>query len=235
MKKTLFTLASSLLILSTPAFAGGMDDDPILTKVMVNQLEIRDADGDNPLVADVQAWIGKDLHKLIIKGEFERVDNEVEEAEVQLLYSRALDPYWDIQIGVRKDFKPTPQREWLALGVQGLTPYWFEFDSTVFLGKSGQMALRIDTEYEWMLTQKWALSPELEVNFHSKNDAETGTGKGLSDMSLGLRLRYEMRREFAPYIGVNWSKKFGATADFAHEEGESSDDVQFVAGVKMWF
>jgi copper resistance protein B len=220
---------------STPTFAGGMDDDPLLTKVMVNQLEIRDAEGSNPLVADIQAWIGKDLHKLTIKGEFERVNNNTEEAEVQLLYSQAISPFWDMQIGIRKDFKPTPQREWLAFGLQGLAPYWFELDNTVFIGKDGQVALRIDAEYDLMFTQKWALSPELEVNFHSKNDVETGTGKGLSDVSLGLRLRYEIRREFAPYIGVSWSKKFAATADFAHEEGESSSDVQFVAGVKMWF
>ncbi|MCB1727488.1 MAG: copper resistance protein B, partial [Gammaproteobacteria bacterium] len=153
----------------------------------------------------------------------------------QALYSRAIAPYWDLQVGWRHDIRPKPDRDWLAIGFEGLAPYWFEVDAAAFIGEGGQVGARLEAEYEWMFTQRWVLSPELKVNLHTKNDEATGTGSGLSDTELGLRLRYEIRREFAPYIGVNWVKKYGNTADFARDEGEDTDDVQFVAGVRAWF
>ena len=224
------------VVLLVPGLAfAGMEDDPILTKVFIDQLELRASDGDDPWVLDAQGWIGKDLHKIWLKTEVERVDGETEEAEVQALYSRAIAPYWDFQVGWRHDIRPNPSRDWLAVGVEGLAPYWFEVDAAAFIGEDEQIGARVEAEYEWMFTQRWVLSPELEVNLHSKNDEETGTGSGLSDLELGLRLRYEIRREFAPYIGVNWTKKFGNTADFARDEGEDTSDVQFVIGVRAWF
>lgn len=232
MKKILYPLA--LLLLSSSAFAA-MDDDPILAKVMIDQLELRDTDGSNPLVLDAQGWIGKDLQKLWMKTEIERVDGETEEAEIQALYSRAIAPYWDLQIGWRRDIRPKPDRDWLAVGLEGLAPYFFEVDAAAFIGESGRTAARIEAEYEWMFTQQWVLSPEIEMNFYRKDDPEVGIGSGLSDMEAGLRLRYKIRREFAPYIGVNWTKKFGQTADFARDEGEDTSDVQIVAGFRAWF
>ncbi|MCU7858444.1 MAG: copper resistance protein B, partial [Candidatus Thiodiazotropha sp. (ex Lucinoma kastoroae)] len=116
-----------------------------------------------------------------------------------------------------------------------LVPYLFEVDARVFIGESGQIGARIDAEYEYMLTQKLILSPEIEMNLYSKDDEEVGIGSGLSDMELGLRLRYEVLREFAPYIGVNWTKIFGQTADFASDEGEDTSDVQIVLGIRAWF
>jgi copper resistance protein B len=210
-------------------------DDPILTKVMINQLEVRFTDGPDPRVLEAQAWIGQDLNKLWLKADVEHVDGSTEEAEVQALYSRAIAPYWDFQVGWRHDIRPKPERDWLAIGAEGLAPYWFEVDAAAFIGERGQVGARLEAEYEWMFTQRWVLSPEMKVNLHTKNDEPTGTGSGLSDLELGLRLRYEIRREFAPYIGVNWTKKFGNTADFARDEGEETDDVQFVAGIRMWF
>ena len=224
----------ALALLPTSALAASKDD-PVLAKVMIDQLEVRSTDGPDPWVLDAQAWIGRDLDKLWFKTEVEKVGNETEEAELQALYSRAIAPYWDFQVGWRHDFKPDPSRDWLAVGVEGLAPYWFEVDAALFIGGNSQVAARIEAEYEWMLTQRWVLSPELEVNIHSEDDESTGVGSGVSDLELGLRLRYEVRREFAPYIGVNWSKLFGNTADFAREEGEDTDDVQFVAGIRAWF
>ncbi|MCU7876491.1 MAG: copper resistance protein B [Candidatus Thiodiazotropha sp. (ex Lucinoma borealis)] len=232
MKKTVFALMA--MGLSTAVFAGGADD-PLIYKVMVDKLEIRNTGGNDPLVLDADAWVGYDLNKFWFKTEVERVDGETEEAEVQFLYSRAVAPFWDVQAGWRRDIKPEPDRDFLALGFKGLAPYLFEVDAGVFIGESGQIGARIDAEYEYMITQKLILSPEIEMNLYSKDDEEVGIGSGLSDMELGLRLRYEVLREFAPYIGVNWTKIFGQTADFASDEGEDTSDVQIVLGIRAWF
>lgn len=227
--------AAALLALTIGSVQAASKDDPVLTKLMINQLELRATDGPDPWVLEAQAWIGQDLNKLWLKTEIERVDGETEEAELQALYSRAIAPYWDFQIGWRHDFKPKPSRDWLAVGFEGLAPYWFEVDAAAFIGEDGQIAARIEAEYELLFTQRLILTPEFEVNLHSKNDPDLGVGSGLSDMELGLRLNYVLRREFMPYIGVNWTKKFANTADFARDEGEESSDVQFVLGFRAWF
>lgn len=216
------------------ALASG-EDDPLLTKTMINQLEVRNADDSNPWVLDGQSWIGKDLQKLWFKIDAERTDGETEDAEVQALYSQAVAPYWDIQLGVRKDIKPSPSRTWAVLGIQGLAPYFFEIDTALFIGESGRTALRLNAEYEMLFTQRLILSPELEVNFYGQNDADLGIGSGLSDVEAGLRLRYEIRREFAPYIGVNWTKSYGNTADFARIDGKDTDELEWTIGLRAWF
>ncbi len=232
MKKILAALMA--IGLSNPVFAGGADD-PLVYQVMIDKLEIRGTDGSNPLVLEADAWVGYDLNKFWFKTEVERVNGETEEAEVQFLYSRAIAPFWDLQVGWRRDIKPDPKRDFLALGFKGLAPYLFEVDAGIFFGESGQIGARLDAEYEYMFTQKLILSPEVEMNLYSKDDEAVGIGSGFSDMELGLRLRYEIRREFAPYIGVNWMGKFGQTADFARDEGEDTSDVQIVAGIRAWF
>lgn len=214
-----------LALLPAAGFAMG-EDDPLLFMFKLDQLEVRDADGANPLVWEGYAWLGKDLNKLYLNTEGERVDGEYEELSTELLYSRAVAPYWDVQMGWRHDTYPEPSRDWLAVGVQGLAPYFFETDATFYLGQAGRTALKLKTEYELMFTQRLVLIPELEANFYGKSDAETGAKAGLSDISAGLRLGYEIRREFAPYIGVNWGKSFG---------GEGTSDWQAVAGIRLWF
>ena len=233
MKEAIYGL---VVVLMLPGFVqAASKDDPVLTKVMIDQIEVRATDGPDPWVLDAQAWIGQDLNKFWLKLEGEYLDGRTTEAEVQALYSRAVAPYWDLQLGWRHDIRPEPSRDWLAIGFEGLAPYWFEIDAAAFIGESGQVGARLGGEHEWMLTQRWVLSPEMELNLHTRNDEQTGTGSGLSDLELGLRLRYEIRREFAPYVGVNWTRKFGNTADFARAEGEDTNDVQIVAGVRVWF
>lgn len=210
-------------------------DNPIVTKVMFDQLELRNADGANPLIVEAQAWIGNDLNKFWLKTDVEKRDGEIEEAEVQALYSRAIAPYWNLQMGVRHDLKPVPTRTWGVLGVQGLAPYFFEVDAALFVGESGKTGLRISAEYELLFTQRLILSPELAANLYGQNDWETGTGSGLSDITAGVRLRYEIKREFAPYIGVNWNKQFGNTADITKRKREAVSDTNLVAGVRIWF
>jgi copper resistance protein B len=218
-------------------YAGGMEDDPLVTKTMINQLETRSTDGPDPLVLEADFWIGYDLEKLWFKADVERVDGETEEFELQALYSRAIAPYWDFQAGIRKDFNPssTPDREWLVMGFNGLAPYFFEIDTALFIGDKGRLGLRLEAEYEILFTQKLILAPEITANFYSKDDDETEIGSGLSDLQLGIRLRYEIVREFAPYIGVNWNKKYGQTADYASANGEDVSDSQIVVGFRAWF
>ena len=223
------------LIIPSLAFSGGMDDDPLLTMLVVDQLEIRNNDGHDPLVWDAEGWIGKDLHKLWIKTEGEYVDSRVEEVELQALYSRAVAPFWDIQLGWRRNIRPTPNRDWLAFGVKGLAPYFFDIDAALFVGDAGRTSARLQVEYEIMLTQRLVLVPEIELNLYGKDDPATGIGSGLSNIEAGLRLRYEIRREFAPYIGLNWTKLYGDTADFARAEEVDTDDIQFVFGIRAWF
>ncbi len=225
------SLILSWLLLPTLVLAMGKDD-PLLFMLKMDQLELRDADDHTPLVWETQAWLGKDLNKLYFKTEGERVNGDYEELETQLLYSHAIAPYWDMQVGWRHDAYPKPNRDWFAIGLQGLTPYYFEIDVSLFVGDEGRTALRLSTEYELMLTQRWVLIPEIETNLYGKNDPEIGIGSGLSDISVGLRLGYEIRREFAPYIGVQWGRQFGKTADYSEAEGE---DIQFVAGIRFWF
>lgn len=234
-RATLISLLTATL-LSAPALAEhGMNDDPLLTKVQLDQLEVRDADGNNPIVLEGQAWIGYDLNKFWLKADIEVDDGHTQEAEVQALYSRAISPYWDFQAGVRKDFKPAPDRSWGVIGFQGVAPYEFEVETALFIGEGGRTALRLSAEYEVLLTQRLILTPEFEVNFYGQNDEDVGVGSGLSDTEAGLRLRYEFRREFAPYIGVNWTRKYGNTADFARAERQDTNDWQWVIGIRAWF
>ena len=211
-----------------------MVDDPVLAKFMFSQLEIRPGDGDDPFVWEGEAWIGKDLNKLWLKTEGERVGGKTEEAELHVLYSHAIAPYWDVQAGFRRDFKPVT-RDWAPVGIKGLAPYFFETDAALFVGEEGRTSVRLKAEYEIMLTQKTVLSPEIEINVYGKDDPESGIGSGLSDTSLGLRLRHEFKREFAPYIGVDWTRYYGGTADYIAEEGGDASDVRWVAGVRIWF
>lgn len=231
--KQLFAIALATLLIP-PVTVAQMEDDPVLTLFRVDQLEVRDR-GHSNINWKLDGWIGRDLNKLWFKAEGERDDGETEDNELQLLYSRAIAPYWDLQLGVRHDFDPSPERSWAVIGVQGLAPYFFEIDTALFIGESGQTAFRFEAEYELLLTQQWVLTPELEANFYGRNDEEIGVGSGFSDLELGLRLRYEVTRKFAPYIGVNWERKFGNTADLARQDGETREETEFVIGMRAWF
>lgn len=232
MLKRLLPLA---LFLPTASFAAGMNDDPLLAMVKIDKLEVHETDDGNPWAWKADAWVGKDLNKLWFKTEGEYHDGETEEAEVQLLYSRAISPFWDLQVGGRRDIKPEPERDWLAIGVNGLAPYLFEVDAALFFGEEERIAARLDAEYEYMFSQRLELVPELEANLYSKADEELGIGSGLADLTLGLRLGYQVRREFAPYVGVTWTGLYGDTADYAEAAGGDTSSSAWVAGIKAWF
>ena len=226
----------ALLLTAAPGVAIAMgDDDPLVTMAKLDKLETAAGELWSTVRFEGQAWMGYDLNKLVLKSEIEQEDHDTESSDLELLYSRGVAPYWDFQAGWKRDFRPSPQRDWLALGFQGLAPYFFEVDATVYVNDSGDSSLQVSAEYELLLTQRLILSPELELVANGYNDEATGAGSGLSTVEAGIRLRYEIRREFAPYIGVHWEKLFGNTADFARVEGEDADDLALVLGIRAWF
>jgi len=237
MKVVFLVTVGILLAVATgnPAVAAESDDQ-INTFLQVEQLEYRVGNGDDSVNWDAGGWIGEDYNKLWFKTEGEKViDGKVEEAEIQLLYSRLISPFFDLQVGLRGDVKPEPERAFGVIGFQGLSPYFFEIDTAAFISNKGEVSARLEAEYEALLTQRMVLQPSLELNLAVQDVEERGIGSGINDIELGLRLRYEFEREFAPYIGINWSRKIGETADFAEEEGEGIDAFSFVAGVRFWF
>lgn len=184
---------------------------------------------------DGQAWLGTTYNRLVLKAEGNYANSRLEEARSEVLWGHAIASYWDSQLGVRFDSGEGPNRTWAAFGVQGLAPYWFNVDATAYVGEQGRTALRLSAEYELLLTQRLVLQPRIEANFYGKSDAARGIGSGLSDAVAGLRLRYEISRQFAPYVGVEWAGKIGQTADIARAEGKPRNETLWVVGVRFWF
>lgn len=204
--------------------------------ILFNLAEYQVRNGRDGYRWDGEAWFGKDLDRLVVMTEGEGAFREgVDSAEVQALYSRALDPYWNVQAGVRYDFKPNPSRTYATIGIEGVAPYWFETEAAVFLSNKGEVLGRIEGYYDQRLTQRLILQPRVELNLSAQDVPETRIGSGLSNAELGLRLRYEIRREFAPYIGVSYDRKFGQTADYARADGKGVKATSFVIGVRTWF
>lgn len=205
-------------------------------KLMVDRLEARIRDGKDAFLWDADAWYGGDIDKLWVKTEGEGTfDEKVEDAEVQALWSRAITPWFDLQAGLRYDFRPEPERGHAVVGIQGLTPYLFELDAAAFVSNEGDVTARIEGEYELMITQRLVLQPRAEINLAAQDVGEIGIGAGVTDVELGARLRYEFAREFAPYVGVEWERLLGETADMARDEGEEVDSLYFVVGLRAWF
>ncbi|AFU97790.1 copper resistance protein B [Simiduia agarivorans] len=187
-------------------------------------------------VYDLQGWYGTTYDRLVIKAEGDIVSGAFEESSTDLLWGHAISAYFDTQLGVRLDqYDEGTNREWLALGVQGLAPYWFELDVAAYIGNNGRAALSAQAEYELLLTQRLILQPRAELNAYSQADPENRLGSGLSDLALGVRLRYEFNRQLAPYIGVEWTNTYGGTADYRRVGGKKPADTQFVAGLRFWF
>lgn len=202
---------------------------------LADQLEWQDADEGSALAWDIFGWYGGDIDRLAFRSEGERTDGHTEEAELQLLWSHAVGPWWETVAGVRQDFKPGSPQTWAAFGVQGMPLFGLETEVTAFLGEGGQSALRLEAEYDILLTQRWVLQPTAELNLHGRNDEARGVGSGLSDAGFGVRLRYEINRQFAPYIGVTWNRAYGNTADLLRDEDEDASDTRLVAGIRFWF
>lgn len=204
--------------------------------VLLDRSEYRAVEGRDGYAWDWEAWYGGDYNRLWMKTEGEGVfGGSVEGAEIQALYSRAIDPWFNLQAGVRYDIRPKPDRAHLVLGIQGLAPYWFEVDGALFLSDEGDLTARFEAEYDQRITNRLILQPRVEFDLAAQDVPELGLGSGLSSAEAGLRLRYEIRREFAPYVGVQYERRFGETADFARAAGEDVGGWSFLVGLRTWF
>jgi copper resistance protein B len=210
-------------------------DDYIRYFARVDRLEYQSNEGDAKYVWDVFGYAGGDYNKLWLKSEGEGLFEErLDAAELQVLYSRAILPYWDVQAGVRHDFRPNPSRTYAVLGLEGLNLFWFEVETALFLSDEGDLSARLEAEFDQLLTQRLILQPRVELNLQAQEVSELGLGAGLTDYEAGLRLRYEFVREFAPYVGVSWTQRVGETADMLPSDDDAGK-LSFVAGVRMWF
>jgi copper resistance protein B len=206
-----------------------------VSKVMVSLAEYQVRDGSDGYRWEGQAWYGGDINRFVLKSEGEGTRGEgVERAELQGLYSRAIGVYTDAQIGIRQDFEPH-NRSYATIGVQSMLPYWFDVEAALFLSNKGELLGRLEGTYDLLLTNYLILQPRAELNFAAQNTLETRTGSGLSNAELGLRLRYEISREFAPYIGVSWDRQFGQTANYSRALGKGVEATSFVIGIRTFF
>jgi copper resistance protein B len=227
MKKILLNLIT-IIGLGQTAYAD-MEDDPLVTMFLMDKFEVLDND-ENTRVWEGSFWIGYDINKLYIYSEGEVTSDGLESSQNELVYSRAIAPFWDVQIGLAYDKNDDASKTWAEIAVSGLAPYYFETRAALLVNGDGNIGLRLDAEYEALLTQKLILTPSLEADFYTKDDPHMNLGSGLSSIEAGLRLRYELIREFAPYIGVTWEKTFGNTHDY-----NSVDETSLMVGVRFWF
>lgn len=201
----------------------------------VNLAEFRTGPGGGGYHWEGEAWIGGDINRLALKTEGEGArKGKLERGEVQLLYSRAISPYFDLQAGVRQDLV-AHGRTYATVSVEGLAPYFIETQAALFLSDRGDLLARAEAATDWRLTQRLILQPRVEVNLAASDMPEQGVGSGVSDAELGLRVRYELTRQFAPYVGIVWTRSFGETGRLRKAEGERAEQTSVVVGLRAWF
>ncbi len=214
-----------------------IENGEVITHAIIfDQLEATFDDEEEGYAWDSQGWYGGDIHRFWWKSEGEGAfDGAVEEAELQLLYSRAVSPYFDLQSGLRQTYRSEGDRTDLVLGLQGVAPYWFDVDAALFLSNQGEVTGRVQAEYDLRLTQRLILQPRAEVNLSAEEIPEFAIGAGVSTVQFGARLRYEIRRQLAPYVGIEWTGGVGKTRDLLKARGDDPDSTRFLAGVRTWF
>jgi copper resistance protein B len=212
-----------------------MGDEDKLGSLLVDRLESSTMRGGTAMTYEWQAWYGETYNRALIRAEGDIEGGAFRDARNELLWARAVTAYWDMQLGVRYDSGKGVNRGWLAFGVQGLAPYWLYVEATAYVNEQGRTAFRLETEYDLLLTQKLILQPRVEMNFYSRRDDSRAVNSGLSDFSGGVRFRYEIRREFAPYVGIEWDGRFGSAANAMRISGEVPEGARFIAGAHFWF
>ena len=212
-----------------------MGDEDNFAAVVVDRLESVTSGSGTAMTYDWQAWYGHTSDRVVIRAEGDVDGGRFQDARNELLWAHAASAYWDTQLGVRYDSGQGSNHTWLAFGVQGLAPYWLYVEATAYVNEQGRTSFRLETEYDLLLTQRLILQPRTEMNFYSQSDSTRAVSSGLSDFSGGLRLRYEILREFAPYVGVEWANKFGSAADNLQAAGLYAAGVRLVAGVHFWY
>ena len=163
------------------------------------------------------------------------MSRSADSAEVQILYSRAVDPYFNLQAGVRQYLEKGPRRTYATIGVEGLASRLFEIEGALFLSDKGDVSARFEGYHDMRLTQRLVLQSRAELSLATQDVPETSIGAGLTDVELGVRLRYEISRRFAPYIGLSHQRSVGKTARLSRAAGEDPRATRFVAGLRFWF
>ena len=218
-----------------PDLGGHPMSNPIRAFVLVERLEWQASERGSDAALQVEAWIGRDRNRLWLRGEGGSEDGHTGEAQAHVLWGRQVTRWWDVVAGIRQDLNPGDAQTWAAVGVQGLAPYWFDVEATGYIGAEGRTQLRVDADYELLLTNSWILQPRFEAQLAGKADEDRQTGAGLMTTDVGLRLRYEIRRELAPYAGVMWRNKWQGTAELAKAAGDATGGARFVAGLRFWW
>jgi copper resistance protein B len=226
-------------VLLAPPAAAQVMDSALHGFALLDQLEIAPNRDGTPIGLDATGWFGGDVNRLWVRAEGEQeTESDAGDVRLELFYGRLVSPFWDALLGLRADQRwgsGTATRAHLAVGLQGLAPYWFEIEPTVYLSHDGNLSAQLEAEYELLLTQRLVLQPRLETSVAARDDDEFETGSGFTDLELGARLRYELRREIAPYVGVSWHRRLGETADIARRAGEFVSNVSAVVGLRLWY
>ena len=205
-------------------------------QILFNLAEVQARAGRDGYRWDGEAWLGGDIDRAVIRSEGGgRFRGGVDAAEVQALYSHAIGPYFDLQGGVRQDLGRGPRRSYATIAIEGLAPYMFETEARLFVSTRGDLLGRLEGWYDQRLTQRIVLQPRVELNLAAQTVRSRGVGAGLSDAELGLRLRYEITRRFAPYVGVSYDARTGRSADLARTRGDDPTVTSLVGGVRAWF
>jgi len=222
---------------TVPAMEPPVMDNQIFAHVLLDQFEGRTNGPDNELRWDGEAWVGTDMNKLWLKSEGFSTNTTVSDGDHEALYDHPIPHmrYFDAQAGVRGDLDSGPRRAWAAIGIEGLAPYFFQFAPTLYIRDGGNVAGRLTGSYDLLLTQRWIVQPEAELNFYNKDDPARQIGSGLSDLDTGIRLRYEISRKFGPYVGFAYNGKYGNTASYARQARETTSDPRFVFGLRLWY
>ena len=247
-------LAAGAMLLFLPAAAFGQTDSEEMAKarhalhhhaggqnfwaLMVERLELHDKGDESEAELDLEAWYGGDLHRVQVEvegGYTDEPSSDFEHLELSLFWTKAISRYFDLKVGVRHDLEPKPERSFAVIGLQGLAPYWFETDGELFISEDGDFSARLEVEYDVLLTQKLIGQFRFELDAAAQSDELYETGSGLSTLSSGFRLRYEIRREFAPYVGVEWKHAFGGTADILRAAGEETASNALLFGLRLWY
>ena len=235
--RVLLPIALATTIRLASAQEPPVHDNAIRSFMLIDQLEHGFHKGAESLRFNGQGWIGGDYNRVWINTEGTKFyDGPLEDTDVQVLYGRLVAPFWDVQGGLRY-YRPranAPSRGSAVIGIQGLAPYRFEVQAASFISNRGEVSGRVELEYDLLLTQRLVAQPRFETNLAIQRSPELGVGRGINDTELGFRLRYEIRREFAPYVGVSWTSRFGETADLARARGDVVRTLGLVVGVRLW-
>lgn len=224
-----------------PGWEPAVHDAPVNTFTAFQKAEFRTGDQPDAVAIDAEGWIGGDFQRFWWKadGEQETKGAKAGEIELQGLYSRLISPFWDFQTGVRVDrrYRGGGQRttSYFVIGLEGLAPYWFEVEPALFVSEKGKISARITASYDQLITQRWVIQPRVDLNAGFQDDTKRSIAAGLNDVEFGVRLRYDIKRQFSPYVGVTWRRALGGTAGLVRRSGEDISTTSFVVGVRAWF